>query len=101
MPQKLLKSKRIVLSALLGAWCFLALGQSHNWKPAMQGIKELTRPANLPPRIITDGPLGKTWFVGSYLDEDSLLRCAAYWEKVLSKGFLGYLNHHTRQIIIK
>ena len=46
----------------------------------MQGIQELTRPTNLPPRIATHGPLGKTWFVGSFIDEDSLHRCAAYWE---------------------
>lgn len=36
MPNKLVLSKKLVLSALLGACCFLALGQSHNWKPAMQ-----------------------------------------------------------------
>ena len=80
MRNKLSLSKKLVLSALLGAWCFLALGQNHNWKPAMRGIMAFTTPTNLPPRIITNGPLGKTWFVGSYLDEDSLLRCAAYWE---------------------
>lgn len=58
----------------------VVIGQSNTWKPAMQGIKEFTSTTSRPPRLYKNGPNDRPWLVGSFLDEDSIYRVAAYWE---------------------
>ena len=57
--------------------------KAQGWKPAMQGINSYQGGSAGYDYVIefkSNGPLGKNWIYGTYLDEDSLFRCIAYRE---------------------
>ncbi len=80
MPSKSSYIKMLSLSLFIGVWAFSLSGQTNTWQPAMAGILEFTNVIGRPPRLYKDGPNGRPWVVGSFLDEDSVYRIAAYWE---------------------
>ena len=77
---------KFILYFLLFLDLATASAQTQNWKPAMSGILESYqwlgsgRPTGFEIKFKPNGPLGKDWIYGHWLDKDSVVRCMAYRE---------------------
>ncbi len=73
--------KLFYLSYFLVALAFSGFAQSNSWQPASDGINHIRSVTGRPPRLYQNGPNGRPWFIGTFTDNDSITRVAAYWDK--------------------
>ena len=90
------------ISACLGLLIVIssmACGQSQTWRPAMDGLLSYQIPGYQDKffsiRFMPDGPMGKDWIYGIWLDQDSLVRLAGYREAGRWKPLPIHTRHDT------
>lgn len=99
MMDNLLKDIQMlaVKLVLISTFHLLSIGNgwSQTFQPAMKGLLSVQNEASFEIRFITDGPMGKDWIIGNFLDEDSLTRCVAYREggRWVPLPFSGYWSN--------
>lgn len=88
------------VSILVVLFSFPIIGFGQMLKPAMKGIGSMQGIGFYNVKFKVNGPLGKDWMYGSYLDEDSLTRCVAYREggKWVPLPFSGYYGNEARDM---
>lgn len=63
---------------------YAGFGQSQSWKPSVDGILSTyqypggSSPGGFDIQFMPNGPLGRDWIFGHWLDSDSLTRCVGY-----------------------
>ncbi len=90
--------RSILLAIFLSVFCHVSMGQL--LKPAMDGLfhNQIIGGAELPIKFRANGPLGKDWIYGQFLDKDSVLRYVAYrsggkWVPLpIKTNYIGAVN---------
>lgn len=90
------------ISILVVLFSFSIMGFAQILKPAMEGMFYEQSPAFFKIKFKENGPLGKDWIYGSYLDEDSLTRCVAFREggRWVSLPFSGYYGNKATDLVM-
>ena len=102
--EKLLRYSGLSLFMMMGVYvCF---SQTETFRPASHGLLQTFQdPGSGPPsgfevNFVTNGPFGKDWIYGSWLDSDSLVRSVGYRKggKWVSLPFHVVGSHYTGDI---
>ena len=72
----------------------ITLAQRQNWTTEWKGFNERQLQGTFEIHFKANGPLGKDWIYGNYIDEDSLTRYVAYreggrWKPLPFSGYYG------------
>ncbi len=81
----------------------LLLVSAQGWKPAMEGLYPLqdeVSPGGFRLKFKSNGPLGRDWIYGNYLDEDSVQRCVGFRKngRWVSLPFSGYHGNESSNL---